>query len=171
MQDCPKSKATKACTATTATSESKSDSTDSKKIVSDPCEQATQADGCIDLDHVAQFVRLNASALSDPDSLYVDLTIPSFSLSLRTLLDSGSSHCFMDKQFIANHNIPTIMVPPIGLHLFDGTCNSVISQAVEIPIHFPTGIMLVIKFFVTSLDSSCSAVLGYNWLKNQMVTS
>jgi hypothetical protein len=36
---------------------------------------------------------------------------------------------------------------------------------VEIPILFPTGRTLVIKFFVTSLDSSCSAVLGYNWLR------
>ena len=68
--------------------------------------------------------------------------------------------------FIANHNILTIVVPPIRLCLFDGTCNSVISQAAEIPIHFPTGIMLVIKFFVTLLASSCSAVLGYNWLRH-----
>lgn len=56
-------------------------------------------------------------------------------------------------------------IPPIGLHLFDGTCNSVISQIVEYPITFPTGEVLNLTFYVTPLDSSCSAVLGYNWLR------
>ena len=68
----------------------------------------------------------------------------------------------MNKQFIANHSILTITVPLIGLCLFDGTCNSIISQAAEILIHLLTGLTLVIRFFVTSLNSSCSAVLGYD---------
>jgi hypothetical protein len=71
----------------------------------------------------------------------------------------------MDTTFVNNHSIPTFAVPPIGLRLFDGTCNSIITQAAELPILFPTGVTLVLKFYVTSLDSSCSAVLGFNWFR------
>ena len=57
------------------------------------------------------------------------------------------------------------MIPLIGLHLFDGTSNSTIMHIVELPIKFPTGGVFNIKFYVTLLDSSCPAVIGYNWLK------
>jgi len=115
----PKVKAHKARAATTASTESKSNSAYLKRKISKPHEQATQAEGCIDLGCIAEFVRLNTSTLCKPDSLYINLTIPSVSLSLQTLLDSHCLHCFMDKQFIANHNIQTVMVRPIRLHLFD----------------------------------------------------
>ena len=122
------------------------------------------AKGCVDLDCVAKFIRLNASALSDPDSLFISLTIPN-SLSMRTLIDSGSSHCFLDSSFVSNHKITTTTIPPIGLRLFDGTFNSTITQIAKLPITFPTGEEFTLTFYVTSLDSSCSAVLGYNWLR------
>ena len=57
------------------------------------------------------------------------------------------------------------MIPPIGLHLFDGTSNSTITQIVELPIKFLSGEVFNITFYITPLDSSCSAVIGYNWLK------
>ena len=113
------------------------------------------AEGCVDLDHVAKFVRLNAAALSDPDSLYINVNTPSLSILIRTLIDSVSSHCFLDSTFAKTHSIPTFAVPLIRLHLFDGTYNSIITEAAEIPITFPTGITLVILFYVTLLDSSC----------------
>src|SRR5882757_4863286 len=125
---------------------------------------SSRAEGCVDLDRVANFVRLNASALSDPDSLFISLATLN-SLSMHTLIDSGSSHCFLDSSFISKHKITTTTIPPIGLRLFDGTCNSVISQIAELPITFPTGEEFTLTFYVTSLDSSCSAVLGYNWLR------
>ena len=56
------------------------------------------------------------------------------------------------------------MIPPIPLKLFDGTTNSTITQTVELPIRFPTGELQTVTFYVTSLDASCSVVLGYNWL-------
>ena len=59
----------------------------------------------------------------------------------------------------------TISVPPIGLRLFDGTCNSLITQEAELPVTFPSGETFNLTFYVTPLDSSCSSVLGYNWLK------
>ena len=54
---------------------------------------------------------------------------------------------------------------PIGLHLFDGTCNAIIKQIVELLVTFPSGEKFNLTFYVTPLDSSCSSVLGYNWLK------
>jgi hypothetical protein len=66
---------------------------------------------------------------------------------------------------VTSNNIPTISVAPIGLRLFDGTCNAIITQVAELPVTFPTGEKFNLTFYVTSLDSSCSTVLGYNWLK------
>ena len=56
-------------------------------------------------------------------------------------------------------------IPPIGLRLFNGTCNSIITQTMELPVTFPTGEVLTLTFYVTPLNSSCSVVLGYNWLQ------
>ena len=61
-------------------------------------------------------------------------------------------------------DLQTQDVPPIPLRLFDGTCNSTITKTVRLPIRFPTGETLELTFYVTSLDSSCSAVLGHDWL-------
>ena len=57
------------------------------------------------------------------------------------------------------------MIPPIRLCLFDGTSNSTITQIAELPIKFLSGEVFKITFYVTPLDSSCSTVIGYNWLK------
>ena len=70
----------------------------------------------------------------------------------------------MDTDFAISNNLPLTSVPPIELRLFDGTSNATITQAVELPITFPSGESMTISFFVTPLDSSCSVVLGYNWL-------
>ena len=56
------------------------------------------------------------------------------------------------------------MIPPIPLKLFDGTTNSTIIQTVELPIRFLTGELQTVTFYITSLDASCSVVLGHNWL-------
>ena len=39
-----------------------------------------------------------------------------------------------------------------------------ITEAVELPICFPSNNLFSIDFYVTSLDPSCSIVLGHNWL-------
>ena len=136
-----------------------------KKIVCNPREKASQAEGCIDQHCVTNYIRLNVSTLSDPDSLCVNLLFPSSSAPTKTLIDSGSSHCFLDSLFVSNHSINTTTIPLIGLHLFDGTSNSTITQIVELLIKFPSGEVFNITFYVTPLNSSCSAVIGYNWLK------
>ena len=82
------------------------------------------------------------------------------------LLDSGSSHCFIDPSYVSTHNIPVAPTPfLIPLRLFDGSLGQTITQVVkDIPIRFPSGDLLPLTFFVTPLDSSCSMVLGYSWL-------
>ncbi|KAG6328481.1 hypothetical protein ID866_10608 [Astraeus odoratus] len=88
------------------------------------------------------------SALSDPDPLKPVVYIPDYDVSnVITLLDSGSSHCFIDPIFI-----------------FNGTCNSFITQLAHFSVHFPSGGVTPFSFYVTLLDLSCSLVLGYNWL-------
>ena len=46
----------------------------------------------------------------------------------------------------------------------DGTSNSVITQALDLSIHFPTRETQNLTFFVTLLDQGCTIVLGYHWL-------
>jgi len=93
-------------------------------------------------------------------SLPIYLHIPAFS----TLIDSGSSHCFIDSRFVTKHNIPTYSVPLLQLCLFDGTSNSVIMQGVDLSIHFSTSEIISVALFATPLDSTCFLVLGHNWL-------
>ena len=82
----------------------------------------------------------------------------------RALVDSGSTHCFVDSNFAKLHDLPTKSVPPIPLRLFDGSSTSRISATMDLPVRFPSGETMTVTCFVTPLDSSCSVVLGYNWL-------
>lgn len=97
----------------------------------------------------------------------MSVTIPELLHSdkpLKALVDSGSSHCFVDPSVISKFHLTPFNIPPIQLRLFDGSSNSVISQEIVLPIHFATGETTPYTFLVTPLDSSCSLVLGLNWL-------
>ena len=126
------------------------------------------AEDCVDPPSTnSEVVRLNASTLSDPSSLRVPLTSPSVSdstLCFSALIDSGSTHCFVDSTFVQRYDLPVSSVGPIELKLFDGTSNSTITQSLALPVLFLSSESMTIDFYVTLLDLSCSMVLGYNWL-------
>ena len=138
-----------------------------KKSLSSP-QASAQTEDCIDPSCApTEAVRLNASALFDPNSLHILLTSPFVSDSfskISALVDSRSTHCFMDTGFVRSHQLSVYPVKPIELRLFDGTSNSVITESLQLPVLFLTGESMTIDFYVTLLDSSCSMVLGFNWL-------
>ena len=116
-------------------------------------------------------IRLNASALSDPHLLFVSLTSPLIlgqdhlnKIPFQALVDSGSTHCFVDSEFVDTHHLKISATPPVALCLFDGSSNSTISEIANLPIIFSTSDCMNLDFYITPLDSSCSLVLGYNWL-------
>ena len=124
-----------------------------------PCED------CVDSTGMAS-VFLNAASVSDSSSFVLDLFCSETSGPMRTLVDCGSSHNFVDPEFINGLGIPTSSIPPLQLRLFDGSSNQIISRAITLSLHFPSGEVLSVDFLVTPLDKSVSAVLGYRWLSD-----
>ena len=110
-------------------------------------------------------VHYNASALSDPNSLRVQLTSTFIPNSIITaLIDSGSTHCFVDSKFACTHDLSLTSIPPIEFKLFDSTSNATITQSFQFLVTFDSSESMTVNMFVTLLDSSCSVVVGYNWL-------
>ena len=116
-------------------------------------------------------IQLNISTLSNPYLLFVSLTSLLIlgqdhlnKITFRALVDSRSTYCFVDSKFVDTHHLKTSTTPSVALHLFDGSSNSTISKIANLPIIFSTGDCMNLDFYVTPLDSSCSLVLGYNWL-------
>ena len=114
---------------------------------------------------------LNTFILSNPHSLSVSLTSLLIlsqdhlnKIPFRALVDSGSTHCFVDSKFVNTHYLKTSATPLVALRLFDGSSNSTISKIANLPIIFSTSDYMNLDFYVTPLDSPCSLVLGYNWL-------
>jgi hypothetical protein len=67
---------------------------------------------------------------------------------------------FLRSCFVRNHGLPTYAIPPLLLRLFDGTSNATITEAIDLPIRFTSGVVTSDTFYVTPLDSSCLIVLG-----------
>jgi len=86
-------------------------------------------------------MRLNVSALSDPNSLCIPLVSPLVCapdhlqpIPIQTLVDSESTHCFLDSAFACGHSLPTTPTLPVELCLFDRTSNNIISKVVSLPV-------------------------------------
>ena len=116
-------------------------------------------------------MRLNASALSDPNSLCIPLISPLACaldhlqpIPIQALVDSGSMHCFLNSAFACGHFLPTTPTPPVELCLFDRTSNNIIFKVVSLPVKFPSSEYMTLDFYVTLLDSCCSLALGHSWL-------
>jgi hypothetical protein len=97
--------------------------------------------------------------------LHTPVILPTYpSVSASGLVDSGSSHCFVDPSFISKYNIPVYEIPPVILRLLDGSVGAMITSAADILIRFTTGDILLLKFYVTKLDSVSALVFGHDWL-------
>src|SRR5258708_32188933 len=116
---------------------------------------------------------LHTSSLS-PNSFFLSLTSTSIRNLLRlfhTLLDSGSSHSFVNEAFVTNNKLKFSYLPnPILLKMFDRSTPSNVSKKVWMPITFSTGETHHLEFFVTNLDENYSLVLGYDWLASHNPT-
>ncbi|KAG6328426.1 hypothetical protein ID866_10663, partial [Astraeus odoratus] len=160
LDKCPKKEAkAKACAVTAA------ESTLAAQLGSGS-QDSTLAGSHIDPTCATKEVRLNTSALSDLDSLVPSISLLSYDTPVfPALVDSGSTHCFIDRKFTSELSVPTYSVSPISLWLFDGTSNFMITQAVDLSVSFPlTSNVTPFSFYLALLDSECKLVLGHNWL-------
>src|SRR4029077_6889715 len=55
------------------------------------------------------------------------------------LIDSGSSDCFIDTNFINKNTLQPYPVSPLQLRLFDSSMNNMITQAINLSVRFPSG--------------------------------
>src|SRR5260370_28088245 len=107
---------------------------------------------------------LNATSLS-PDSFILSLNSALTRSPFQALLDSGSSHSFVDELFAQQNKLTLVYLPqPIPLRLFDGSSASSVTGKTQLPITMPTGETHKVQLFITKLDKGYSMVLGYNWL-------
>ena len=82
------------------------------------------------------------------NSFFIHVSMPHFpNLSFDSLLDCGSSHCFLDEHFAHSNHFPIIPIALIGLCLLDGSLAGTITSVSEISIKFPCGTFLKICFF------------------------
>ena len=80
------------------------------------------------------------STLSDPNSLMPSITITSFVMPpVSALVDSSSSHCFVDSKFVNKHSLETYAITPLELCLLDGSSNTFVTEAIKLNIQFSTG--------------------------------
>ena len=109
-------------------------------------------------------LRLNVSALSDPNSLMplISITSPVSIPPVSALVDSGSNHCFIDSKFVNKHSLETYTITLLELCLLDSSTNTFITKAIKLDIQFSTGEVNSEMFYVTPLDSSCVLVLGHS---------
>ena len=81
-----------------------------------------QVGSCIEPDCAVKEARLNASTLSEPNLLRPLVIVSEYDIpSFLALVDSGSTHCFVDQSFVNTYAVSTYSVPPITLRLFNGT--------------------------------------------------
>jgi hypothetical protein len=123
------------------------------------------SEGCGNLSSEPKEVCLNAAGLKDPNSLHTSVTLPTCpSVSSSGLVDSGSSHYFVNLSFISQYDLPFYEILPVTLHLLDGLVGAIITSTADILIQFTTSDILLLKFYVIKLDSVSVLVFGYDWL-------
>jgi len=109
------------------------------------------SEGCGKSNGEVKEVWLNAAALTNPNSLHTPNSLPSHSsVSSSGLVDSGSSHCFVDPSFVSLHSIPSYEISSVILRLLDGSVGANITHTADISIQFSTNDILPLKFYTLS---------------------
>jgi len=163
-KDCPKSTSKSSKAKARAAKAVTPTAVECKKLVSSS-QNSTHSGGCVDSNCAPKELCLNMSTLSDPNSLMPSVTITSLVMPpVSALVDSSSSHCFIDSTFVNKHSLTTYAISPLELHLLDSFLNTYITEAITLDIQFSTGKVNSKTFYVTPLDSSCVLVLGHSWL-------
>ena len=118
-----------------------------KKSVSSPQHSAPIED-CVELTSAPMEPQLNTS-----DSLMITLNsnlLPTTDIC--TLIDSGSTHCFLNSTTILKHQLCTYKINLMPLQLFNSTTNSDIHSAVDLLLCFPSGDKQTVMFYITLLE-------------------
>src|SRR5260370_26735165 len=94
---------------------------------------------------------LNATSLSS-NSFILSLMSALTCGPLQALLDSGSSHSFVDEVFVHHNKLTlTYLMEPIPLRLFDGSSSSSVISKTRLLITMLTGETHDVEFFVMKL--------------------
>src|SRR5258707_668645 len=135
------------------------------KLTGSPLHPACQK-GC-QHNNSMHHLHLNTTSLS-PNSFFLVLTSHAAHNPLRpfrALLDSGSSHSFVNEAFMLNNRLKTSYLPrAIPLRMFDRSTTSTVNRTCHLPITFSTGESHMMDLFITKLDEEYLVVLGYDWL-------
>lgn len=99
---------------------------------------------------------------------HIILPMPSPSIPIALLIDSGADNNFISSTFVTHHGLPIAMLSsPINLQLADGSVSTIshstVALTLQIGQHLET-----ITFLIT--DLSRSAILGYPWLSKHNPT-
>ena len=102
--------------------------------------------------------------LSCPHSLHLSIQSPHISGSFKGLVDSGSSVCFVDSNFVVTNRLTCQTIAPLPVALIDGTVNAFVTQSVSLPIGLACSYTCTLELFVTELERTFPVVLGHSWL-------
>ena len=112
-----------------------------------------------------EIVVLSTIMSPETKAVFISLLFLHFlNLCFSSMIDSGSSHCFLDEHYAKSNHFLIFSVPRMRFHLIDGSTPSFIMHATLIPVQFPCGTTLQIRFLLTKLDCEFPAVLGLDWL-------
>jgi len=127
--------------------------------------------GCSNLICTKSPICLNAAILSDLNSLTLKLMFLLVcksdhiqNLTFHALVNSESTHYFVNTTFIWKYNIPTSLTMLVKLKIFNRLSNKIISEIVSLSITITSSHWMILNVYIIFLNSSCLLVLRYNWL-------
>jgi len=80
------------------------------------------------------------------------------------LVDSGSSDCFMDPDFVTKNRLSYQEIAPFPVTLIDGTISTYVTSAILLPIELTCSYTCILECFIMKLEDPYSIALGHNWL-------